>query len=88
MPGYTKAQLTKKKIDPASYRWCRHCRLYWHLRAKHAHSVALPTSTKPKSPAASAEAGPEEASLSDREKEFIDWLVDQELKRWFAENKP
>jgi hypothetical protein len=88
MPGYTKAQLTNKKIDLASYDWCRRCRLYWHRRAEHVHSVMSATSTNPVSHPGSADAAPETKPLGDREKELLDWLVDEEIKRWLLQCLP
>lgn len=81
MPGYTKAQLAKKKLAPAQYLWCRRCRLYWHRRAPHAHKAV---STRKKSRTVANRPEDDAKPLSEEEKRFIDFLVDEAVKHWLA----
>jgi hypothetical protein len=80
MPGYTKAELKHRKLTPAQYRWCRGCRLYWHQRARHVHGVAAKR-VKPRGGRRKAK------PLTEAEKHFIDFLVDEAIQHWLAQAK-
>jgi hypothetical protein len=88
MPGYTKAELAKKRVEPTHYRWCRRCRLYWHQRARHVHEGEPAASVGAQSRTATNSAPDDTRPLADNEKRFLDYLVDEALKQWFAENDP
>jgi hypothetical protein len=81
MPGYTKAELVKKKAPLAHYGWCRSCRLYWHRRASHAHGAA------PKGAKASARRR-KAKPLTEAQKHFIDFLVHEAVEHWIVQAKP
>lgn len=88
MPGYTKAELAKKGVEPTHFRWCRRCRLYWHRRARHVHEGEPVAAARAKSRTAANSAPNDTRPLGDNEKRFLEYLVDEALKQWFAENDP
>jgi hypothetical protein len=81
MPGYTKAELARKKLNPAQYRWCRRCRSYWHRRVRHVRRAA---SKRARGRAARRRAKP----LTEADKRFIDFLVEKAIQHLLVQAEP
>ena len=86
MPGFTKAQLVEKALDPKHYASCRHCRLYWSKRslAKHRRSIQSGDIVKIDMPPVPNPKKGDVLNLNPAYEKFIDALADLLVKDLLA----